>query len=329
MSFTAQIRQHDNVDQRFLQDVITGLSQTQKKLPCKYFYDDRGSLLFEQICATPEYYVTRAECDIYQQYAGQIAAFIGARALIIEPGAGSVKKIGLLLRQLEQPAGFIPMDISADMLSLSSELLADDFPDLDITPVIADFLDRDVIKDLFSRLPTQPLINKSVIFFPGSTIGNFHPRDAEQFLRSLADNLQLGDGLLIGVDLLKKVAILERAYNDEAGITADFNLNVLQRINRELNGNFSLEQFAHQARFNQDKSRIEMHLVSTQSQRVQIADQVVAFDKHESIHTENSYKYSVVMFSELARRAGFSLQHYWHDKRQLFSVYYLSLDPIK
>ena len=326
MPFAAQVINDDQVDTLFLNDVIQGLGKVQKTLPCKYFYDEQGSLLFEKICDTPEYYVTRSECYIYEKYASAIAGLIGKKALIVEPGAGSVKKIELLLEKLDDPAGFIPMDISEEMLHLSSDALAKRFPDLDISPVVTDFLDKEALKHIFSQLSTKPLVDKRVVFFPGSTIGNFHPHDAECFLKQFSQNLQPGDALLIGVDLVKDIAVLESAYNDTAGTTADFNLNLLQRINRELEGDFSLKHFDHQAVFNEGKSRIEMHLVSTEEQQVRIADQVVSFNKNETIHTENSYKYSVSMFRELAKKAGFSLQHNWYDDQQLFSVYYLTVD---
>jgi dimethylhistidine N-methyltransferase len=324
-SLSQPCRDISEVDERFLTDVIDGLSQAQKTLPCKYFYDERGSQLFEQICDTVEYYVTRTECAIYEAYAHEMAQLIGERALILEPGAGSVKKISLLLSELDKPAGFIPMDISAEILNESTQVLSQQFADIDITPSVIDFLDDSELQRVFSQLPAQPLVNKRVIFFPGSTIGNFHPDDARAFLQQFADHLQPQDGLLIGVDLVKDAAILESAYNDEAGVTADFNLNVLQRINAELNGEFSLSDFSHQAVFNQEKSRIEMHLVSSEEQQVTVAEQLFSFSKNETIHTENSYKYTIKAFNDLAASAGFTLKRHWQDVDNLFSVYYLEV----
>jgi dimethylhistidine N-methyltransferase len=326
MSLSAQKWFDENeVDEEFLTDVIDGLSKPQKTLPCKYFYDEKGSILFEQICKTPEYYVTRTECSIYAKYAAEMASLIGERALIIEPGAGSIKKISLLLETMKNPAGFIPMDISEEILQLSSDALSQQFPDLDITPIVIDFLNKEELHQLFAKLPSQPLVNKRIIFFPGSTIGNFHPEEAKQFLKQFADNLQSGDGLLIGVDLVKDHKILENAYNDAEGVTADFNLNLLHRINNELGGNVTVNAFEHKAIFNEEDSRIEMHIVSTQAQKIQLPNQSFSFDKNETIHTENSYKYSVEMFSEIARESGFSLEKVWKDSNSLFSVSYYTV----
>ncbi|MGH1486324.1 MAG: L-histidine N(alpha)-methyltransferase [Cellvibrionaceae bacterium] len=326
MSSTAQnFIDESDVDEVFLADVVEGLSKPQKTLPCKYFYDERGSQLFEKICETPEYYVTRTECRIYEDYAEEMSALIGSRALIIEPGAGSVKKITLLLEQLKEPAGFIPMDISEEILQLSCDALARQFPLLDITPVVIDFLNGGDLRRIFSTLPAQPLVDKRVIFFPGSTIGNFHPEEAQRFLKQFADNLQPGDGLLIGVDIVKELSVLEDAYNDAEGVTAGFNLNLLHRINNELAGELNVNAFNHQAIFNQQKSRIEMHIISAESQEVQIGDQSFTFSKGESIHTENSYKYSIEMFSTLAQQAGFRCEKVWQDNDSLFSVGYYSV----
>ena len=313
------------IDEVFLADVVEGLSKSQKTLPCKYFYDDKGSQLFEQICKTPEYYVTRTECQIYADYAEEMSAFIGSRALIIEPGAGSVKKIALLLEQLNAPAGFMPMDISEEILQVSSAALAQQFPLLAITPLVIDFLNEHELRQMFSTLPAHPLVGKRVIFFPGSTIGNFHPEEAQRFLKQFADHLHTGDGLLIGVDLVKKPSILEDAYNDAGGVTAGFNLNLLHRINNELAGDLDINTFHHQAIFNQKKSRIEMHIVSAEAQEIQVANQSFTFNKGESVHTENSYKYTIEMFSALAQQAGFRCENIWQDKDNLFSVGYFSV----
>lgn len=315
----------NDLDEVFLDDVVDGLSQKQKTLPCKYFYDEQGSQLFEKICDTDEYYVTRTEISLYQQYAHEMAELIGERALIIEPGAGSVKKIGLLFSQLLKPAGFIPMDISEEILTLSSQQLALEFPDIDISPVVIDFLNEEELNAIFLRLPKQPLVNKRVVFFPGSTIGNFHPSEAERFLKRFSNNLDSGDGFLIGVDLVKDITILENAYNDNKGITANFNLNLLNRINGELDADFTVSAFSHKAVFNQEKSRIEMHLVSNKDQQVNVANEFFEFSLNESIHTENSYKYSLEAFSKIALAAGFELKTTWTDEKQLFSVHYLEI----
>lgn len=317
--------ERDNIDSTFLHDVLKGLSQPQKTLPCKYFYDEQGSQLFEAICATPEYYVTRTECAIYEQYAPAMAQKIGEKALIIEPGAGSVKKISYLLAALTKPVGFIPMDISPEILAESSKLLEQQFSHLDISPRVVDFSNEASLIAIFKQLPTKPLVNKRVVFFPGSTIGNFKPADAILFLKQFADSLQQGDGLLIGVDRVKDTDILEAAYDDQVGITADFNLNLLSRINKELNASFDLDQFSHKSVFNSRDSRIEMHLVSKRDQNVTIAEESVSFAKHETIHTENSYKYTQANFKALAAQAGFRFEQVWSDQQAFFSVYYFSV----
>ena len=313
------------LNQEFLAEVISGLSKPQKTLPCKYFYDAKGSQLFEAICDTPEYYVTRTECHIYERYAKEMSALMGDKVLLLEPGAGSIKKVGLLLDKLNAPAGFIPMDISEEILQFSSKTLSERFPAISISPIVIDFLNKQQIHNIFSTLPAKPSVNKRVIFFPGSTIGNFDPEDAVTFLKQFADNLQSGDGLLIGVDLVKDSAILEAAYDDADGITAAFNTNLLHRIDRELDANIYSSSFNHRAIFNRDKSRIEMHLVSDDQQLVHIADNEFLFEQGETIHTENSYKYTVDSFSELAKRAGFLLDKVWTDDDNLFSVNYFSV----
>ena len=313
------------IDDEFSNDVLNGLSQIQKTLPCKYFYDERGSQLFEEICDTPEYYVTRSECNIYENFAKDMAQLIGRRALIIEPGAGSVKKISYLLSAMKDPVGFIPMDISPEILAESSAALSQKFPAIDISPKVVDFSDPHALQAIFRRLPVEPLVNKRVVFFPGSTIGNFKPADAISFLGQFSSNLHSGDGLLIGVDRVKDHNILEAAYDDHAGITADFNLNLLTRINTELDASFKLDQFSHQAIFNQQESRIEMHLVSDCDQVVSVDNTPVQFLKNEIIHTENSYKYTPENFIALAAKAGFRFEQQWVDKDELFGVYYFSV----
>ncbi len=318
-------RDDRQIDQEFLAEVTNGLSTIQKTLPCKYFYDEKGSQLFEAICETSEYYVTRTECSIYKQYASEMATIIGEKALLLEPGAGSVKKIGMLLEKLVNPVGFVPMDISQEILQESSEILSQQFPHMSIDPIVIDFLNKEQIHKIFSTLPVQPLVNKRVIFFPGSTIGNFDPEDATIFLKQFADNLHVGDGLLIGVDLVKDISILEAAYDDKKGVTAEFNKNLLDRIDNELNATFSAGSFSHRALFNQDKSRIEMHLVSDEEQTVCLNGNRFSFRQHETIHTENSYKYTLDSFSLLAKKAGFQLEKVWTDDKSLFSVYYFTV----
>jgi dimethylhistidine N-methyltransferase len=324
-SLNEDLKKQKLLKQEFLNEVVSGLSKSQKTLPCKYFYDEKGSKLFEAICDTPEYYVTRTECHIYEEYAEEMSDLMGDKVLLLEPGAGSVKKVGLLLEKLNAPAGFVPMDISQEILEYSSEILAERFPAISINPIVVDFLSKEQTYEIFSTLPAEPSVNKRVIFFPGSTIGNFDPEDAVAFLKQFCENLQSGDGLLIGVDLVKDIAILEAAYDDAAGITAEFNTNLLDRIDRELDVRLYSGSFNHRAIFNRDKSRIEMHLVSDNEQSVNIDNKEFFFEEGETIHTENSYKYTVESFSMLAKKAGFCLEKVWKDDDNLFSVNYFSV----
>ncbi|MFT7222617.1 MAG: L-histidine N-alpha-methyltransferase [Cellvibrionaceae bacterium] len=319
-------RDLDNkLDNTFFNDVVDGFSKSQKTLPCKYFYNKKGSQLFEQICETPEYYVTRTECKIYQDYGEEMAAIIGEKALLIEPGAGSVKKIALLLGHLDQLVGFIPMDISQEILRSSAEALTKLFPRIDVMPLVADFLDTQVLENFFIDLPKASLVKKRVIFFPGSTIGNFHPQEAADVLNNFSDNFSSGDGLLIGVDLVKDRHILESAYDDKAGITAEFNLNLINRIANELDSDINSEYFSHRAVFNSTDQRVEMHLVSKRQQTVMVANESFLFSKGETIHTENSYKYDLENFRSLVNDAGFIHRSSWVDQNKWFSVHYLEV----
>jgi dimethylhistidine N-methyltransferase len=297
---------------RFRADVLAGLSRPQRRLPAKYFYDAAGSRLFDRITELPEYYPTRTELGILRRHAGNIAARCGPRCLLIELGAGSLTKVRLLLHRLDRPAGYLPVDVSGDHLRSAAAVLADDYPDLDVRPVIADFTGPFAV-------PDAPAARR-VVFFPGSTIGNFDPPEAEALLRRVARLVGPGGGLLLGVDLRKPVDILERAYNDAAGVTAAFNRNLLVRINRELGADFDPAAFRHHAFFNGEQSRIEMHLVSTTSQRVHVGGVVFEFRAGESIHTENSYKYDVAEFARRAGACGLRLDKAWTDSRNYFAV---------
>ena len=319
MPLTAMLS--EAVDQHFLEDVWAGLSASPKTLPCKYFYDDRGSVLFEKICGTDEYYVTRTEMAIFERCATDMARHIGEGAHIIEPGAGALKKISLLLAALDRPASYIPVDISTEFLRRACGSLQRRFPDLDIAPCGLDFNDGEAFRQCLDGVGGDE--GRRVIFFPGSTIGNFSPSAAQHFLSTMAAALRVGDGLLIGVDLLKSVDILESAYNDAEGYTAAFNLNLLNRINEELDGELDAGQFSHLARFNADAGRIEMHLRSKVAQRGRIAGREFRFRQGETIHTENSYKYRVDDFQALAARSGFIAEALWTDDERLFSVHYM------
>lgn len=294
------------------QDVVDGLSRKQKTIPPKYFYDERGSRLFDEICETPEYYPTRTEVRILSDNLEEICECLGHDTVLIEPGSGSSQKVRLLLDKME-PHTYMPLDISSDYLLQVSKDLISEFPDLKVAAACVDFTQRmDQLHIPHSR--------RRVVFFPGSSIGNFDPHNAEIFLRNMGHVVGSDGGLLIGVDLKKEVSVLNAAYNDKQGITAQFNLNVLYRINRELGGNFKLNQFQHQAFYNEERGRIEMHLRSRCDQQVVISTSEFHFSPGETIHTENSYKYSIDGFSQIALRAGFTLRQAWTDEQQRFAV---------
>lgn len=308
--------EYDHASDNFLQDVLTGLGQSPKTLSSKYFYDERGSQLFDDICELPEYYPTRTEMALLRAISGDVAALVGEGATVIEFGSGSSTKIRILLDALESPLAYVPVDISREHLLMSSKDLAEDYPDLQVVPVCADY----------TQPFDVPVIEGEKVragFFPGSTIGNFTRDQAVSFLRAAAVDLGKDNGLLIGVDLRKDEDILRAAYNDAAGVTAAFNLNLLTRINRELGGNFDLDSFTHDARWVPDKGRIEMHLVSTRDQDVSVGGKVFRFAAGESIHTEDSHKYDIDGFRVLAAEAGWNAIECWTDPDDLFSIHLL------
>jgi dimethylhistidine N-methyltransferase len=298
----------------FYKDVIDGLISNQKFLSSKYFYDERGSDLFEQICELDEYYPTDSEISIMKSDIDEIADVLGPHVQLIELGSGSSMKTRLLLEHCEDLIMYVPVDISGTFLQLTAETLRTDYPDLDIRPVAADYTTA-------FEIPVSTRSAKRVIYFPGSTIGNFTRDKAAQFLKKLSTILGPGDGLLIGVDLKKEVGVLEAAYNDSKGVTAEFNKNILARINRELGANFDLGRFRHRAFYNANEGRIEMHLESQIDQVVQINGTQVEFEKGETIHTENSHKYSIEEFKEIAGESFHRLKT-WTDDRDYFSVHY-------
>lgn len=300
----------------FLREVLCGLQKSQKELYSKYFYDERGSQLFEQICTLEEYYPTRTELSILQNCAHEIAELLGARIQLIEYGSGSSKKTRILLDALHEPGAYVPIDISKEHLLISAVSLAFLYPDLEVLPVCADYTSA------FEIPKPGKCARQRIAFFPGSTIGNFDPEPARRFLARIASECQ---GLLIGVDLKKDFTILHRAYNDDEHITACFNKNILVRINRELGATFNVEQFEHYAFYNPGKSRVEMHLVSLIDQEVCIGDVRVPFGSGESIWTESSYKYTSEEFAMLAAEAGFRVARVWTDEQKLFSVQYLTV----
>jgi L-histidine N-alpha-methyltransferase len=295
------------------EDVIAGLSLPQKTLPPKYFYDAAGSRLFERICRLPEYYVTRAELALTRAHIGAIARFAGRSCELVEYGSGESLKTRLLLRAL-RPAAYLPVDISQAALEKAAKKLAAEFRWLKVLPVLGDF--SRPIELPRARAPR-------VVYFPGSTIGNLDPEDAHAFLAMTRD--QAGR-MLVGVDLKKDANVLHAAYNDSRGVTAAFNLNILARINRELGGDFDLRRFAHYAFYNAALGRIEMHLVSLARQSVRVAGHRFRFDRGESIHTENSYKYSAEGFRALAARAGYAGKKLWTDRKGLFALHGLTAD---
>jgi L-histidine Nalpha-methyltransferase len=301
----------------FLEDVLAGLAKPQKELPPKYFYDARGSALFEAICELPEYYLTRTETAIMRGRAAEMARHLGPGCALIEFGSGSARKTRILI-EAAAPAAYVAIDIARDQLEATAADLARDFPRLEVIAICADYSRPIALPPL-----AAPGSRRRVIYFPGSTIGNLVPAEARAFLRNAGSLAGAGGGLLIGVDLQKETARLNAAYNDARGVTAEFNLNLLARINRELGAAFDLSAFRHLAFYNEALGRIEMHLVSTKAQAVTIGGGVFRFRADETIHTENSYKYSIPGFQELGRDAGLAPAECWTDPERLFAVHYL------
>jgi dimethylhistidine N-methyltransferase len=304
--------------QAFARDVLAGLASDRKWVPAKYFYDEEGSKLFEKITQLPEYYPTRTETRILEDNGAAIVHHFPTGAALIEFGSGSSIKIRIVLAAADKLAVYVPVDISAEFLAAAAASLQKDFPRLSVLPVAADFTRP------FS-LPLSVQKRPRVGFFPGSTIGNFEPREAENFLCHAARMLGRDAALIVGVDLVKDMKILRAAYNDASGVTARFNLNLLARINRELGADFDLDLFEHSAVFDNELSRIEMHLVSRKRQCVSVCGKVVEFEAGETIHTENSCKYTLESFSSLARRAGWTPLAHWTDAEEYFSVHALGL----
>lgn len=302
----------DQATNEFLHDVLHGLSQSPKTLPCKYFYDQRGCELFDAICETDEYYVTRVELEIMRRHAAEMAKVIGAHAAIFEYGSGSSVKTPLLLEQLEQPAAYIPVDIAGEHLECTVESLSLQFPELKVLPVAADFTQPFESPDIECR--------RKVVYFPGTTIGNFETHQARQLLENIATLGGKGGGLLIGFDLVKDIEVLEAAYNDQQGVTAEFNKNLLVRINRELNADFEIDEFTHRAIYNEKFDRIDAFLVCQNEQAVAIGEHEFSFAEGEVICTEHSHKYRLEDFDELASQANLQRRALWTDENQYFAV---------
>lgn len=309
------ILEKKNVSSEMLSAVLVGLKRSQKTLSSKYFYDQRGSELFERITELDEYYLTRTELSIMKNNIRDIAEKLGNNIQIVELGSGSSFKTRLLLNHLNDIHSYVPVDISKSFLDHVVKDLQAEYPTLNIQPVAADYTHS-------LELPDIPVGVNRVIYFPGSTIGNFTKENAERFIGLIADSLDEHGGLLIGFDVVKDRETLLAAYNDSEGITAQFNKNILQRINRELGADFNLQQFEHKAIFNEDKSRIEMHLVSKSDQVVHIRGERILFEKGETIHTENSHKYTQSSFREMTEPY-FEEVITWTDPRNFFSVQYL------
>ncbi len=300
-----------------LKEVLAGLSQRQKSLSPKFLYDKKGSEIFEEICHLEEYYPTRAEEEILRTHGQEISTFIGDNAVIVEPGSGSGEKVRLILPHLSETRAYIPIEISKEILLRMTEEFQELFPTLKVLPVCMDFTE-----DLDLPLTLSNIPGKKVVFFPGSTIGNFATHEAVELLRSFSRLIGSGGGLLIGADLKKDYHVLERAYDDSQGVTASFNLNLLQRLNREVDAEFDLNNFQHKAVYNPELGRIEMHLVSRLHQMVRVNQTVFRFREGETIHTESSYKYSTGEFIDLCGKAKLSLKKIWKDEKGQFCVYY-------
>ena len=308
------------VNADFLAEVISGLSSSPRTLPCKFFYDERGADLFQKICELPEYYITRTETELLRRSAPEISESIGANAALIGFGTGAGIKTRMLLEQLQNPIAYIPVDISKQRLIDSAIELSHAMPALEILPVCADYLQE-------LQLP-KPLRKPDhvAVFFPGSTIGNLEPHVAQDFLRRVCRLCGKSGGLIIGIDLQKSREILEAAYNDSAGVTAEFNLNLLARANRELDADFDLALWRHQAIYNEREGRIEMHLISEADQTVHVGGREFAFTRGEKIITEYSYKHTLEGFARLASSAGFrEASRVWTDPQQLFAVFHFAV----
>lgn len=300
-----------------LKEVVAGLTASPKSLNAKFFYDERGSQLFEEITRLPEYYITRTEISILKEKMPEIKRSLGEDSILIEYGSGNSEKIRLMIEELN-PQAYVPIDISKDFLLSSTAELSETYPELTIHAICADY--NEVVD-----IPTDYQEGNKVAFFPGSTIGNFTPGNAKKFLNNVRQTVGTEGSLLIGVDVKKDKEILHNAYNDSQGVTADFNLNMLNNLNETVQANFQLEHFEHDAFYNTEAGRIEMHLKSLKDHTVSIQNTLVDISQGETIHTENSYKYHIHEFIDLAEEVGFASDQVWSDKDKHFSVHYLKV----
>jgi dimethylhistidine N-methyltransferase len=312
----AEFYDHAPQEDSFRDAVLEGLGRSRKAIPCRFLYDARGSALFDEICRVPEYYPTRTELRILEDRAGEIAGLVGPSCQLIEFGSGSSIKVRTLLAALEAPNAYVPVDISRDHLRRAADDLAADFPGLDVIAICADYHRP-------FRLPSRPARGRRFGFFPGSTIGNFEPDEAIDFLAMCAGLLGDGGAMVVGIDLKKDAAILDAAYDDAAGVTAQFSLNLLARANRELAADFDIARFAHDAHYEEAAGRVEIYIRSLVQQKVTVAGRRFHLGEGERIHTEYSYKYTIAEFRDLARAAGFRPKASWTDAEDLFSVHYL------
>jgi dimethylhistidine N-methyltransferase len=307
--------QHKEIEQ-----LVDGLRQPEKMISPKYFYDERGSQLFDRITHLPEYYPTETELGIMSDNIDEIAAVVGSEASLIELGSGSGRKTRILLESLDELAAYVPVDISEDHLLASARKRQDEFPHIEVLPVVADFTHP-------FDLPTPAVMpRRNIVYFPGSTIGNFTHDEAIELLSVMHTEARDQGGVLIGVDLQKDPQIIERAYNDSAGVTAEFNLNMLRHLNREFGTDFKLEAFSHNAEYNREEGRVELRLVSSETQEVTIGDEEILIEKNEAILTEYSHKYTLDGFAAMAESAGLHIDRVWTDADQLFSVQYCVRD---
>lgn len=298
----------------FREAVLEGLGKPQKAIPSKFFYDELGSKLFEEICTLEEYYPTRTELSVLRDHASEIVALTGHDLHLVEYGSGEGVKVRVLIDAMDNPRSYVAIDISKSALLEAAERARQDYPQLPLVSICADYSDDIDLPELGH--------GEKLGFFPGSTIGNFRPEEAVDFLRHARHTLD-GGAMVIGVDLKKDEKILNAAYDDAEGVTAQFNMNLLARINRELDGNFDLSTFKHRAMYNAGEGRVEMHLVSGKKQDVSVGGQPFHFEEGEYIHTENSYKFTVEEFKAIAAEAGFQPATHWVDENNLFSVHYL------